>query len=158
MTSSTITKSGEYSTCALWTIFMVIIAFIIAIIALLGYFCYVFATIITGDPTYKNVLSIYPMEKETAIEAAKLYFGFSVTILSLLIFQLTTFSIAFKFEINTCFVYTFFVSVFVNAVLSVVYYFIADDSVKIIPFLTFWVSLGMLCIPAKTNYYYYYYD
>ena len=136
-------ESKEPPKCVLWFIGSILILFILTVFSLLVFDSYTFATIINGDPTFKYRLSLNPMDMETAIPAAKLYLGFTVTILSMFLFQLTTCVTAFKLDLNVCFVYPFLASVVINLIVFMVYYFMADWRVKLTPMVTFWTTLGM---------------
>ena len=148
-TPATNTESKEVPKCAIWFIISLIILIILLMFGLLVWDTYKFASIIGGDPTFINQLSYYPIDMETAIPAAKLYLGFTVTILSLYLFQLTTCVTSFKFDIHCSFIILFLASVFINMVVSGVYYFMADFPVRATPIVTFWATLGISSGIAK---------
>ena len=130
---------------------IMILAFLAAVVALLAYFCFIFGTIMSGDPTYKDMLSMHTMDMKAAIPAARSYMGYTVTMLTLFLFQLTTCATSIKFQINSYLAYAILASIFANIVLSVIFYFKSDEPVRTIPFLTFWTSLGMVSVCARPS-------
>ena len=143
-TSNNDIESREVPKFALRVFFLIVSLLTLIEIGALVFYSYVFASIIAGDPTFKDLLSVYTMHMETAIPYAKLYLGFTLTILSLFIFQLTTCVTAFKCQINHCFIYPFWATLLINLILSVVYFFMADWRIRFIPLTTFWTTMAMI--------------
>ena len=143
MPDSPPTEGRELPKLPAWYIITLFTCFIYFIIGVLAFFSYAFITIISEDSKFLRLLSDYPLEMKYAVPMAKVYLGFTLTILSLLLFQLTTCVTSFRFKINKCLIYFFIASLVINLILCVVFFFIAGVTVKVIPLMIFLTTFGM---------------
>ena len=141
-------QPGSFQKWTTMMFFTLLISFVVGIVILLTYFCYIFSIITFGDSTYLDMISSDPIEMKTAKKYAKWYLTLNIMIISIFLFQLTTSFISFKYQLDPFFSTIILLSVLTNVVLSIIYYFTADEPVRTLPFLTFWVSL-MICVPSN---------